>query len=300
MCPRALRRPLAIAAGWTGRFIGLFKDGVNIPAFRLTVDFADNAAFRYWRWGAGYERDLVNCFLRAISLNPQTVVIDVGASYGFFTLSAAAIGRHGLVKRILSFEPAHRSFSALARSIRHNGLEGLVSLQRMLVGDNDGTAKLFHSGQASTSNRSFETETGHFKYTRVEDLPCTRLDTELERNGISIMDNIFVMKIDVEGNEYRVLQGAKRMLNQARGVALIFEFFPVGLSEVGASPDHLKDALGDIAWDTIFIRDDGVWRSCTGKQDLFAKLQDIFAAKKDTPSYVADCVLARNMHIAID
>jgi FkbM family methyltransferase len=299
MCPRALRRPMAVLAGWAGRFIGLFKNGVTIPAFRLAVDFADNAAFRYWRWGSGYERDLVGCFLRAISLNPQTVVIDVGASYGFFTLSAAAIGRYGLVKKILSFEPSSRSFCALRKSIEFNGMGHLVLLQRKLVGDSDGSAKLFHSGQASTSNRSFETDTGHFKYTHVEELPCTQLDTELDRNAISIPDNFFVMKIDVEGSEYRVLQGARKMLAESRGVIVLFEFFPVGLNEVGASTAHLERALGDLSWDTFDIRDDGVWRTCTGKGDFFAKLQEIFSLRKDTPSYVADCVLSRNMKVAI-
>lgn len=295
MAPRPLRRSTAIVAGWAGHLVGTFKDTVTIPAFDLTVDFSDNAAFRYWRWGRNYERELVASFLRIISLNPASIVVDVGASYGFLTLSAAAIGRHGLVRKILSYEPDRRSHGALTRSIQRNGLDNLISLTRTLVGDSDGTAKLFQSGQASTSNRSFGTETGHFTYTRVEELPVTRLDSDIAANGIAIAENRFVLKVDVEGNEFRVFRGAQEMLGRSRGTAVLFEFFPVGLKEVGASVVELRETLGGISWQTLKLRDNGPWRHFDSSEAFFAELEHLFAANNDVPAYAADCVLAREM-----
>lgn len=295
MCPHPLRRTVANAAGLAGHLVGVFKDTVTIPAFDLTVDFSDNAAFRYWRWGRNYEKDLVARFLRAISANPGAVVIDVGASYGFLTLSAAAIGRYGLIRRIFSYEPDRRSFSALQRSIACNGLQDLITLKRSLVGDSDGTAKLFQSGQASTSNRSFGTETGHFSYTRVEELPCARLDTDIAANGVAIADSCFILKVDVEGNEYRVFQGAQDVLGKSRGIVVLFEFFPVGLKEVGASVAELEQALAAMPWQTLMLRDGGPWRTFASKTEFFDELRRLFENNKDEASYAADCVLAREM-----
>ncbi len=292
--PRPLRRALATCARLGGRIIGVFKSSVSIEAFRLSVDFSDNAAYRYWRWGKEYERDLVAVFLGAISGSPGSIVLDIGASYGFFSLSAATIGRYGAVKEVLAYEPDERSFRALSRSVQQNGLGNLVFATRTLVGDSDGTSRLFKSNQASTSNRSFQTDTAHFSYAQVEEVTCVRLDTDLARKNIVPSQNMFVIKIDVEGNEHRVLAGAGDLLSQARGLIILFEFYPTGINGAGATVENLASALRQSSWDMLALRDRGHWRRFASLEALLEEMRGLFERYKDEPQFAADCVIARN------
>ena len=176
--PAGVRRAIAAVTPLAGRAIGLFKTSIQINAFELCLDFADNAAFRYLRYGASYERELVEKFLTAISLNSRAIVLDIGASYGFFSLTAASIGKYGLVKKIFSYEPDQRSHAALQSSIRRNNVSALIKLQRCIVGDRDGTANVFLSKLSSSSNKSFQTDET-FAYAAVETIPCVQIDTNM-------------------------------------------------------------------------------------------------------------------------
>ncbi len=294
--PAPLRNAIAKMVPLGGRALGVFKKSVRIGGSELALDFSDNAAFRYLRYGDNYEKELSSRFLRAISLNPKCIVLDVGASYGYYAFRAAGIGRFGATKKILAYEPDARCSASLNESIVRNDLSHLVEAKHCLVGDYDGEALFFSSTRSSTSNRSFQTVGELFDQAASQKLPCLRIDSDLDAHAIDLAQEKFVIKIDVEGNEFRVFAGMKHLLTKACGIWLMFEFHPSGIAEVGSNARDLIANLAESRWDACSVRYGSQWKTFPTWSDAADEMSNLFEANKHDPHFVADFVLSRNMN----
>jgi FkbM family methyltransferase len=130
------------------------------------------------------------------TLRPGDTVLDVGAHAGYYTLLAAVlVGEHG---RVWAFEPDPHNFSALCRHVRINRQENVTTAQ-LAVSDTSGAA---HFVQGSGSG------TGRLCADGAIEVETTTLDEFCASRGIRPA----AIKIDVEGAEAGVLQGAERTL----------------------------------------------------------------------------------------
>lgn len=127
------------------------------------------------------------------------VYVDAGANVGTATAWFAVLCPSTHVHAI---EPVSRFADQLDRVVSENQLSDRVTVHRLGVSDEPGTAtnRLVQSHQVG-----FDAEPED----RDETFPVARLD-EL------ISDPVSVLKIDVEGMERRVLQGAARILETDR------------------------------------------------------------------------------------
>jgi len=133
-------------------------------------------------------------------LRPGDVFCDVGANAGYFSIGVG--GRFPDV-RVVAFEPQPTLARAIALSAALSGLDNVVVLQTML-GAREGSAQLFvpsHSVHASAVSPAG----------RVRALTCP------VKTLTGLVDRRLVpwptlVKIDVEGAELDVLQGAVRIL----------------------------------------------------------------------------------------
>jgi FkbM family methyltransferase len=146
-------------------------------------------------------------------VQPGSTTVDVGASWGLFTYGQAhSTGPSGSV---FSFEPnpVNRDVLGAIRD-RYAG----VQIFNVAASDQNGTAELVvpvsHgrvvAAQGSLSHGFSDVET------EVVRVPVARLD-EMLRTA----ERIQFMKIDVEGHERAVLQGATEILSGSRPVVLI-------------------------------------------------------------------------------
>jgi FkbM family methyltransferase len=149
-------------------------------------------------------------------LSPGSVAIDIGASLGEWTVPLArTVGATGCV---LAAEPAPRNAAALESTLAANALRQ-AEIIRCAVGDHDGNAEF-----AVPIVTSARTDTGTARlgpadagYERLS--VCLRsLDTLAAERGIERLD---LIKIDVEGHERRVLDGAQAVLEQYRPTLVI-------------------------------------------------------------------------------
>lgn len=132
-------------------------------------------------------------------LRPGDVVVDVGANFGLTALAAfSAVGPTGQVH---AFEPHPRVFGYLLGNIELNGAEAVVTARRLAIGDRSGDAFLTDY-RVDDQNTISGTETG----VRV---PAATLDEALPD-----LPRIALLKIDVEGYEKFVLEGATRTLER--------------------------------------------------------------------------------------
>ena len=274
--PAPLRKVIVSLSPVARAVLAPFISHVDIGGARMFLDHRDNACFRYLRWGSQYEHVTVSA-LRAIAGRPgRKVFFDVGAAYGFYSLALAGVASERL-ERIFSFEPDPRCIHALRKSIQFNGFDRVVA-EQMVVGDVDGKAALLTSNRASTSNRTFESEQGGFKSDQSISVQATSLDSYF---SCPTGDFAALFKIDVEGNEARVLRGARGILEKASGWAIQFEFFPVGMREVHQPRSDLLALLGELAPDWCYVERPAQMEKLAGLPGLLADM-DTYS---DDPDY---------------
>jgi FkbM family methyltransferase len=126
--------------------------------------------------------------------------IDVGANYGLYALTIARlVGPDGMV---WAFEPAKATIACLRRSIERNRLDN-VQLLETALSDREGQAAL-QVDENSELNR-LSAEPG----ARTERVSLTTLDHQRALFNERTIDFI---KLDAEGEEARIVQGADRLL----------------------------------------------------------------------------------------
>jgi FkbM family methyltransferase len=178
------------------------------PRGRLTVRLADRA--ERLMWAGCYEPGLALVLNRM--LRPGMVFVDVGAHVGYFTvLAAVLVGPDGAV---YAFEPDPECFERLVLSTK---TYGWVRPARCAVGDEAGETAFFRTPRAEETGWGTIFPTGEPR--RELRVPMITLDGSLAELGARRVDFI---KIDVEGAEARVLQGAEKTIDRFRP-AVYFE-----------------------------------------------------------------------------
>jgi FkbM family methyltransferase len=138
-------------------------------------------------------------------LKEGMVVLDVGANEGYYTLLASkCVGRRG---RVISFEPSPRERRRLKMNQWANFC-GNVRVEELALGSGDGKLNLHVVEGPETGCNSLRPPDIKGK-TRPVQVAVAALDQFLRRNAIPRID---FMKVDVEGAELSVLNGAMVLL----------------------------------------------------------------------------------------
>lgn len=146
-------------------------------------------------WLGSYEYDKQVLFEKIVT--EGSIVFDVGAHVGFYTLLASVlVGPKG---RVFAFEPFPANFSYLKQHLRLNHITNVTAIAAA-VSDSAGTAYFENGTHSSQSHLALQGSL------QVETLT---LDDLIERGQVSPPDYI---KIDVEGAEMLVLSGARALL----------------------------------------------------------------------------------------
>jgi FkbM family methyltransferase len=149
-------------------------------------------------------------------LRPGSVVVDVGASLGEWTVPfARAVGCLG---RVIAIEPTQRSAAALEATLAANALHQ-AEITRCAIADHDGAAELavpiVTSPRIDTGTARLGPAPAGYEAVRVT---LRSLDSVAAERGLSRLD---LIKIDVEGHERHVLDGAAAILQRHRPVLVI-------------------------------------------------------------------------------
>jgi FkbM family methyltransferase len=192
-------------------------------------------------------------------LQPGSVAIDVGANLGEWTVPLAR--KVGAVGRVIAIEPAPRSAAALEATLAANAFRQ-AEVVRCALGDHDGTAEF-----AVPVVTSARTDTGTARIGPA----CAGYDAMLVRlrslDSLAAERNLArldLIKIDAEGHERRVLDGAASILVRHRPVLVI---------ETGHEADGDRAAIHD--------------RLAGLQYRMLGILLDYGMASADWPAYVA-------------
>jgi len=146
-------------------------------------------------------------------IHSDSVVWDIGANIGLFTFAAAGIAQSGFV---LSVEPDLWLCRLIQKSLRIRQARANIELLPMAISGEPGISHLMIANRARAANQLKEapsayTQSGGIRESQAT--PTTTLDWLLDHYRAPQ-----VMKIDIEGMEFRALEAAPRLLTEARPI----------------------------------------------------------------------------------
>jgi FkbM family methyltransferase len=176
--------------------------------------------------GASKE-DVTEDYIKS-QLQPGDTFVDVGANVGYFTLLASTLGA-----RVVAYEPTPSVFTRLRENVDLNGFHH-AQLVNAAVMDKPGTLSLHLSGDDPEANSLFGDDAQSVQ------VPAVTLDDDLASRHIQHVD---LLKIDAEGAEPFVLDGATRLLSSPKPPAIIVEVNAFTLKCAGLHPSDILSRL---------------------------------------------------------
>lgn len=172
-------------------------------------------------------------------------LVDVGANIGIYPL----LFRNHSSLPIFAYEPQPLLFRLLELNVSHNRLDG-VTCRNVACGATPGMIpfSIGLNGEVASGNatvnrtvdlRAIDLEKAindTYAGRDVVNVPVTTLDADLASQAVSFL------KIDCEGFEFQILQGAARILKEQRPI-LFVEVHPMGLEKFGSSSKAVVDLL---------------------------------------------------------
>lgn len=169
-------------------------------------------------------------------IRPGMTFIDIGACKGdFAVLAARLVGPAGTV---VAVEPEPANAEWLHRSVVRNGLAN-VRVHRLALSSESGTAILHQADPAAATEVSTgwnSLTSGHIAERGQLEVETQTLDKLAEHERL---DRVDVVKIDVEGWELPVLQGATKTLLRNPRIVLLMDIHPY----LGVDPLAVADYL---------------------------------------------------------
>jgi FkbM family methyltransferase len=250
----AAYRVISLARSIAGRdkCVDVRRGGMN-----WHLDLSEGIDFSIYLLGA-FERSTVATLRKLV--RPGSIIFDVGANIGAHTLGLArSTGPEG---HVFAFEPTDFAFAKLKRNLALNPeLELRTHAYQILLASDPGMAlpaKIYSSWPLAGNEPVHPKHRGRLSTT--SDALVDTVDGFVTREGIARLD---LIKIDVDGNEYPVLQGASRTLARF-GPTLVMELSPYVHAEQNQSFATLIELLRDLDYS---LQDASTWRSLPLRAD---------------------------------
>lgn len=179
-------------------------------------------------------------------LREGMMVFDVGANFGEVSLLFSRfVGARGHVH---AFEASSEVCARLGQMCEIAGRTN-ISINHAAVADAQGVVQLHvydreYSGWNSLADRPLADYGIDVKSIGVENVESTTIDDYCHEHEI---DRIDLLKIDVEGAEYQVLIGARRMLQEKRVGCCVFEFGQTTF-DMGNTPGEIREYLNSLGY----------------------------------------------------
>lgn len=176
---------------------------------RVPIFVSPDAQLKYLKLGSrAFDRDLIELAER--ELDADSVVWDVGANVGTFSVAAATVAERG---KVVAIEADIWLAGLLRRTARDPAHGGRIDVIPCAASDTQGIARFLIADRGRASN-ALESAGGRSQMGGVREVllvPTLSLDLLLDH--LPAPDFV---KIDVEGAELSVLKGATRLLQTVR------------------------------------------------------------------------------------
>ncbi len=195
-------------------------------------------------------------------LSPGDHVLDIGANLGYYLLLAS--DRVAGTGRLLGFEPAQGVYEVLERNVKRTNYDNIQVFPHA-VGNKSGSLR-FYESEIPNWGSLFPDES--LRQTRTTTVEAKTID-EIVRSAPGFHPN--ALRMDIEGAELMVLEGAREVLKEYRP-HLFIEFHNVavgwdavrsaivGLRDLGYASGTLIERTWDQPWISKWMRERRCWK----------------------------------------
>jgi FkbM family methyltransferase len=205
---------------------------VRLELFNFAADQLINGSLRDHQCWEPWQLNLMRRIIK-----PGFTCVDVGANIG---INALFMGRCCPGGRVFAYEPFGSIYHVLERNIEHNGLTNVTAINKGLSDSTSslemvtdmrfvGGAHVAETSFANIQNDNYALSVAQF----------ARLDDQMREHGVRRID---FMKIDVEGHELKVLDGAEPFLRD-EDLQLTIEFAPMQLYRADLNTGPFVDRI---------------------------------------------------------
>lgn len=168
-------------------------------------------------------------------VKPGQVFVDVGANIGYYALLAATAG----AARVYAFEAQRSSFELLGKNVIINWMTNIIHCEHLAVFSHGAELTFFmrknypgNSGIGETADEQLEKWFDRSEQVKVRAV-------SLDQYFADKPGKIDVLKVDVEGAEPAVFEGASRLLQQNPKMQVLCEWSPDQMRAAKQSPERL-------------------------------------------------------------
>ncbi len=174
-------------------------------------------------------------------IKADSVVIDIGANIGVFSLYAALSG----AKKVYAFEPSKEAFEILCKNISLNNFSDIIIPINKAVSNVDDLILQFpYSSSPYNSIGSCDSD-NNMNYCEISTIT---INTFIERNDA--IDKIDLLKLDCEGAEFDILPSLNEFVfGKINAIRMECHGEPNGLIELLSLRSFFVDFIrGNIVW----------------------------------------------------
>jgi FkbM family methyltransferase len=216
----------------------------------------------------GYWEDWIDKAIASL-VRPGDRVVDVGANLGYYTLRIA--GMIGPAGRLDAFEANPRLAEIVARSVGFNGYDDRVRLHKAAAGDRCGELSFSISRRQGGSGHIAEAAADEGSARQTITVPCVRLDDVIE-------GPIDLLRMDAEGSEPLVLEGARTLLSRSPEIRICMEWANEMMSSRRSVPDLIAWLRGQ-GFRFWLIATDGAFPELSDAELLALPLNDLLICR---------------------
>jgi FkbM family methyltransferase len=166
------------------------------------------------RNGNMYEPDVSTAILKNIQKIDRPIICDIGSNIGLMSLNILNFKSD---TTIYAFEPGEHQRKLFEKTIEFNKLQKNIKLSSIALSNENGTAEFAVHSSEHASGDGFK-DTNRAGATQTVKVETKRFDDWWEENDKPSID---FMKIDTEGAELMILEGAKDFLTVIKPILLL-------------------------------------------------------------------------------
>ena len=194
------------------KFFGWLKHSINrINKIHMFLGGNDDGVALRCFWNNHYEKKTLEIWSKLSAI--EGIVLDIGAHTGIYSLAANNSIKRG---QILSFEPHFLNFARLNLNLRGNGFSTRTMFMNTVGKQNQiQPFSVMNNIDYLTSGGKI----GNIKNQFTTQIQTIAIDSFLDKTA---RNNVKLIKIDVEGNEYQCLQGMIETIKSSKPI-IFFE-----------------------------------------------------------------------------